>query len=156
MNPVATFSHPAGQSHLYGLAAVDSNGDSVAFQGNVSYTSDTPAVATATAKPCRFSTNASDRGLLDARDREYYVFGSRHARQRIQRRVSSGRDNGTGRFFQGHRTDINIRFALHWSCSAGEGSMNNRLIMPPSEGDTVMFCGHADVSEFHIDISAVT
>ena len=31
--------------------------------------------------------------------------------------------------------------------------MNNRLIMPPSEGDTVMFCGHADVSEFHIDIS---
>lgn len=51
MNPVATFSHPASQSHLYGLAALDSNGDTVAFQGNASYSSDTPAVATATANP---------------------------------------------------------------------------------------------------------
>ena len=51
MEPVANFSHPAGQSHLYAVAAVDSNGDAVAFQGNVSYSSDTPSVATATANP---------------------------------------------------------------------------------------------------------
>jgi len=46
-----TFSHPAGQSHLYALAAVDSNGDPVSFQGNVTYSSDTPSVATAAANP---------------------------------------------------------------------------------------------------------
>jgi len=51
MNLVATFSHAAGQSHLYGVAAVDSNGDPVSFQGNVTYSSDTPSVATAAANP---------------------------------------------------------------------------------------------------------
>lgn len=51
MNPVASFSHPVGQSHLYVFQAIDSQGDAVAFQGNVSYVSDTPAVASVTPNP---------------------------------------------------------------------------------------------------------
>ena len=51
MAPVANFSHPVGDSHLYGFQAIDSSGDVVSFQGNVSYVSDAPTIASVTGNP---------------------------------------------------------------------------------------------------------
>ena len=51
MSAVATFSHPVGSSHLYSFKAIDSGGDLVSFQGDVSYVSDNPSVASVTPNP---------------------------------------------------------------------------------------------------------
>lgn len=51
MAPVASFSHPVGESHLYGFQAVDSELDPVSFTGDVSYVSDAPAIASVTPNP---------------------------------------------------------------------------------------------------------